>query len=173
MAMREYELMYIVRPTVPDDQLTAATERVDSFVSGLGGEVVEKQPWGKRRLAYPIEKHEDGYYVVARLNMEPEQTHDLEEQLRIADEVIRHLLTLAPEKGARGNGMGLSAPFGFAPAPAPPPQQAPATATQQAPDAGEATDQAEEAPAETETESAALSDETADNGDAEAGDEEA
>lgn len=98
MAMREYELMYIVRPTVPEEQLTASTERVDGMVTSLGGEVVDKQPWGKRRLAYPIEKHEDGYYVVARVNMEPGQTHELEEQLRITDEVIRHLLTHAPDK---------------------------------------------------------------------------
>jgi small subunit ribosomal protein S6 len=176
MAMREYELMYIVRPTVPDDQLTAATERVDGFVSGLGGEVVEKQPWGKRRLAYPIEKHEDGYYVVARLNMEPERTHDLEEQLRIADEVIRHLLTLAPEKGSGANGLSLSAPFGFSPAPAAPqPQAAPTAATQQAPDAQEATDQAEEAPDETETEPSSEAEATAETAEGETatGDEEA
>ena len=101
MAMREYELMYIVRPTVPEEQLTAATERVDGMVATLGGEVVDNQAWGKRRLAYPIEKHDDGYYVVAQLRMEPGRTNELEEQLRIADEVIRHLLTLAPEKSKR------------------------------------------------------------------------
>jgi|SRR5687768_3108820 len=108
MAMREYELMYIVRPTVPEEQLTAATERVDGMVATLGGEVVDKQPWGKRRLAYPIEKHDDGYYVVAQLRMEPNRTSELEEQLRIADEVIRHLLTLAPEKPVRANGSAVN-----------------------------------------------------------------
>lgn len=92
--MREYELMYIVRPTVGDDQITGATERVDALVTNLGGEVQDKQPWGKRRLAYPIEKHEDGYYVLARIRLDPGRTQELEDQLRISDEVIRHMITL-------------------------------------------------------------------------------
>jgi small subunit ribosomal protein S6 len=95
MALREYELMYIVRPTVSEEELTAATDKVDGMVTTLGGEVVEKQPWGRRRLAYTIENHEDGYYIVARLNLDAQQTHELEEQLRISDEVIRHMLTQA------------------------------------------------------------------------------
>lgn len=90
--MRDYELMYIVRPTVGDDRFTAVTEQIDGMVSNLGGEVGEKQPWGKRRLAYPIDKHEDGYYVVSRIKLDPARTGELEEQLRISDDVIRHIL---------------------------------------------------------------------------------
>ena len=100
MAMRDYELMYIVRPTLADDQFAGATERVDTIISNLGGEVGEKTPWGKRRLAYPIQKHEDGYYVVARIKLEPDQTRELEEQLRISDEVIRHILVVPAEQKA-------------------------------------------------------------------------
>jgi len=92
MDMREYELMYIVRPTVAEDELPTVSDRVDTMVGNLGGEVVEKNPWGKRRLAYPIQNHEDGYYVVEKLKMAPNRTRDLEEQLRIYDEVIRHIL---------------------------------------------------------------------------------
>lgn len=91
--MREYELIYIVRPTVGDDQFPGATERVDAMIGNLGGEVQDKQPWGKRRLAYPIEKHEDGYYVLAKIMLDPTRTQELEDQLRISDEVIRHMLT--------------------------------------------------------------------------------
>ena len=98
MPMRDYELMYIVRPTLADDQFTGAIERVDAMISNLGGEVGEKTPWGKRRLAYPIQKHEDGYYVVARIRLEPSQARELEEQLRISDEVIRHILVQPPEE---------------------------------------------------------------------------
>jgi len=92
--MRDYELMYIVRPTVGDDQFPGVSERVDAIIANLGGEVQDKQPWGKRRLAYPIEKHEDGYYVLARIRLDPGRTQELEDQLRISDEVIRHMLTL-------------------------------------------------------------------------------
>ena len=92
MDLREYELMYIVRPTVSEEQFPGITERVDAMVGNLGGEVGEKAPWGKRRLAYPIQNHEDGYYVVARIRMNPSRTRQLEEQLRISDDVIRHIL---------------------------------------------------------------------------------
>ena len=96
MAMRDYELMYILRPTVGDDQLDAATGNVDTLISNLGGEVGDKNPWGKRRLAYPIQKHEDGYYMVAKIKLEPEQIKALEEQLRITEDVIRHMI-IVPE----------------------------------------------------------------------------
>jgi len=94
MDTREYELMYIVRPTVAEDQVTTVTNRVDGIIGNLGGEVAENVPWGKRRLAYPIQDHEDGYYVVSKIKLAPARTRDLEEQLRISDDVIRHILVL-------------------------------------------------------------------------------
>jgi small subunit ribosomal protein S6 len=90
--MRDYELMYIVPPTVTDEEFPAASERVDGIVTNLGGEIAEKQPWGKRRLAYPIDKHEDGYYVLARVRLEPARIGALEELLRISEDVLRHML---------------------------------------------------------------------------------
>ena len=92
MDLREYELMYIVRPTVSEDQFPSVTGRVDTMIGNLGGEVAEQAPWGKRRLAYPIQNHEDGHYVLAKIRMAPSRTRDLEEQLRIYDEVIRHIV---------------------------------------------------------------------------------
>jgi small subunit ribosomal protein S6 len=94
MALRDYELMYIIRPTVADDALPASIERVDSIISALGGEIAENNPWGKRRLAYPIEKFEEGHYVVSKIRIEPDRIHDLESQLAISEEVIRHMLVV-------------------------------------------------------------------------------
>ena len=94
MALRDYELMYIVRPTVAEDELPASIERVDSLITGLGGEVAENNPWGKRRMAYPIEKFEEGYYIVSKIRMEPERTRELESQLAISEDVIRHMLVV-------------------------------------------------------------------------------
>jgi small subunit ribosomal protein S6 len=62
------------------------------MIGNLGGEVGEKAPWGKRRLAYPIENHEDGYYMLAKIKLEPSRTRELEDHLRIDAEVIRHIL---------------------------------------------------------------------------------
>ncbi len=94
MTLRDYELMYIVRPTVAEDELPASIERVDSLITGLGGEVAENNPWGKRRMAYPIEKFEEGYYIVSKIRMEPERTRELESQLAISEDVIRHILVV-------------------------------------------------------------------------------
>jgi small subunit ribosomal protein S6 len=94
MALRDYELMYIIRPNVAEDELAGAGERVDAMISNLGGEVTEKDPWGKRRLAYPIGTYEDGYYVVAKIKLDPSRARDLEQQLRISDDVIRHILVV-------------------------------------------------------------------------------
>jgi len=94
MAMREYELMYIVRPNVADEELTSATDRVDTMIGNLGGSVSEKNPWGKRRLAYPIDKYEEGYYFVTKLQLDTTRTRDLEAQLRISDDVISHILVV-------------------------------------------------------------------------------
>lgn len=92
MALRDYELMYIVRPNIAEDELDGATGKVTTIIQGLGGEVSERNPWGKRRLAYPIDKYEDGYYLVEKIKLDPLRTRDLEEQLRISDDVIRHIL---------------------------------------------------------------------------------
>jgi small subunit ribosomal protein S6 len=92
MAMRDYELMYIVRPNFAEEEVSGATQKVDALVTGLGGEVVENNPWGKRRLSYPIQRFEDGYYVVSKVRLDSERARDLEDQLRISDDVIRHIL---------------------------------------------------------------------------------
>ncbi len=94
MALRDYELMYIIRPTVADDALPASIERVDSLISALGGEIAENNAWGKRRLAYPIEKFEEGHYVVSKIRIEPERIRELESQLAITEDVIRHMLVV-------------------------------------------------------------------------------
>ncbi len=93
--MRDYEMMYILSPELGDENYSAAIEKVNSLISRLGGEVGEvaqTAPWGKRRLAYPIEKHNDGFYVVTNLKLSPTQTVELERGLRLSEEVLRHML---------------------------------------------------------------------------------
>lgn len=93
--LREYELMYILRPNLGDEAISPAVEKVNQLVANHGGEVYENlqtPPWGRRRLAYPIERHTEGYYVVSHLRLAPEQSEDVESQLKISDDVIRHML---------------------------------------------------------------------------------
>jgi len=93
--LREYELLYILRPNLGDESLTPAIDKVNQLVANGGGEVYEvlqAPPWGRRRLAYPIDKHTEGYYVVNHLRLDPAQSDDFERQLMISDDVIRHIL---------------------------------------------------------------------------------
>ncbi|MFN2452527.1 MAG: 30S ribosomal protein S6 [Candidatus Dormibacteria bacterium] len=107
--LREYELMYIVRPELDDDAVRAATDGVQSLVENIGGEVIKTTPWGKRRLAYEVQHLRDGHYVLAQLRLEATRVGELERALRISDTVFRHLLVV-DESGAsadEGDGDGV------------------------------------------------------------------
>ncbi|GAC1338105.1 MAG: hypothetical protein NVSMB29_03420 [Candidatus Dormibacteria bacterium] len=92
--LREYELMYIVRPELDDDGVRTATESVQALVENAGGEVTKTTPWGKRRLAYEVQHLRDGHYVLVQLRLEAGRVTDLERALRISDTVFRHLLVV-------------------------------------------------------------------------------
>jgi len=95
--LRQYELVMIVSPEVADESVPATVERVQQFVAEQGGEMKDVNPWGRRRLAYPIERHREGNYVVAQLNLDPQQLTALEENLKLSDDVIRHLVVKLEE----------------------------------------------------------------------------
>lgn len=93
--MRDYELMYIVRPNLADDEIAPVVERVTNYIATLGGQVKDVNqtaPWGRRRMAYNIENFQDGYYVVTNLLLDPTQSSELERSLRLSDDILRHIL---------------------------------------------------------------------------------
>lgn len=90
--MQEYELMYILVPDLDEAGVEAATQRIRSLLDARGAEVATIEPWGRRRMAYPIRHHRDGYYVLARFKMSADQTDSLERALRLNEQVLRHLL---------------------------------------------------------------------------------
>ncbi len=89
---RDYELIYIVSPTVPDDGVGGVTERVQNLIAREGGSVEEVSPWGRRRLAYRIRGYREGNYVLARLRLPPAAVKPLEAHLEISEDVLRHLV---------------------------------------------------------------------------------
>ena len=93
--MRNYELMYIVHPELEDDDLTAVKERVTSLIERSGGKVVQAEPWGLRRLAYPIRDQWDGQYVLLHLELEPQAVAEFERDIRLVEPVMRHLIVRA------------------------------------------------------------------------------
>lgn len=96
--MRPYELMLVVRPTVEEEAVDALVQRLTDIVTREGGEIENIDKWGKRRLAYEIKGHTEGFYVVINFQAEPATASELERIVKITDEVIRHLLVRQIEK---------------------------------------------------------------------------
>jgi small subunit ribosomal protein S6 len=92
--VRDYELMYIIRPELDDDAVRNAVRSVRTIVEGQGGEVVKTTLWGKRRLAYEVRRLRDGHYVLVSLHLDGARVGEVERALRIHDTVFRHLLVL-------------------------------------------------------------------------------
>ena len=88
--MTNYELMYIIDPTLEQDKKDATVETVNEIVTTNGGEVSEVDVWGMRKLAYPIEKKEEGYYVVMEFKAGTDVPKELDRRLKISDAIIRH-----------------------------------------------------------------------------------
>jgi small subunit ribosomal protein S6 len=95
--VRDYELMYIVRPDLDDEALRTATESVDALIRGLGGTVGKTTMWGKRRLAYEVDRLRDGHYVITLIQLDGARVADLERALQIHDTVFRHMLVRRDE----------------------------------------------------------------------------
>ena len=90
--LRDYELVLVISPEVVDDRFEAAIDNVRRYVTGKGGSIVDVEQWGKKRLAYPIRQFGEGNYVLVRFKLEPAFGKELEANLHISEEVLRHLL---------------------------------------------------------------------------------
>ena len=96
--MRQYELIVIMSPQVPDDELSDAIDRlIRRPIEERGGEVQDVNHWGRRKLAYPIQRQLEGNYVLTQLRLDPQQSKELEQRLVISEEVMRHLLVRVEE----------------------------------------------------------------------------
>ncbi|HHY88016.1 MAG TPA: 30S ribosomal protein S6 [Chloroflexi bacterium] len=90
--MRNYELVFIVHPDLDQEALTGVIDRVKGWITDAGGSVEKVDVWGKRRLAYMINKQREGQYVYVESKLPPEATAELDRNLRFLEPVLRHLL---------------------------------------------------------------------------------
>jgi small subunit ribosomal protein S6 len=89
---RDYELGFILNPEVSEEQTGAILERIEKIVKNYDGQVVKVNQWGRRRLAYPIEHHRDGFYVFIDMILTPETVLELDRTLKVSEEVMRHIV---------------------------------------------------------------------------------
>lgn len=114
--MRDYELMVVLDSGLEDSAVEAVNTRVTNIVTQRGGTIQSIEPWGRRRLAYPIGRSRDGIYVLMRFQAEGTVTAEVERTLKLTESVMRHLLVRAEDVAA--------------PAPPPAPAPVPAAAAQ-------------------------------------------
>ncbi len=121
--MRAYECIYIIHPGADGSELEKSAAKFSELITGQGGTVRKADLWGKRQLAYPIQKFTDGSYVLLRFDAEPATIAELEFRLRVDDRVLRYMtcyevpegtgksdelmqLTERKERDRRGRGRG-------------------------------------------------------------------
>jgi small subunit ribosomal protein S6 len=91
MTQAYYETMYILRPDIPEEEVESHVTKYRDLVTESGGQVLDCQMRGKRRLAYPIAKHREGIYVQLNHDGDGQQVGPLERAMRISEDVIRYL----------------------------------------------------------------------------------
>lgn len=92
---RDYEMMIVIAPTVGDEGVGEVVDRVSGYVTAAGGDVTStnnQNPWGRRRLAYQINDFPDAFYILYRFMAAPGAIDEVERDLRIDEQVIRHLI---------------------------------------------------------------------------------
>ncbi len=163
---RDYELGLILNPEVSEEETRAILGRLEQIVTTYGGQTVRVQQWGRRRLAYLIDRHRDGYYIFIDMILTPETVSELERTLKVSEIVLRHMFRRRDPKAvqqeredreARAAAVAANAEAAAANAAATPPaepvateegQQAPVPATAEAPLEAQATPEAAEVPTE-------------------------
>ncbi len=89
--MNEYELMFIVHPEADSDAVTSVNEQVTAWIGAQGGEVLQTNVWGRRKLAFAIDKHSEGTYVVMTLRLAGPALAEVERNIRLHERILRYI----------------------------------------------------------------------------------
>lgn len=90
--LQDYELVYIISPEVADESVDSRVDGISQFITGKNGVISDVEKWGKKKLAYPLKQCLEGNYVLTRFQMSPARCKELEANLKISEEILRHLL---------------------------------------------------------------------------------
>jgi small subunit ribosomal protein S6 len=90
--LQEYELVYVLSPDMTDEALETRVNGMSEFITSREGAIDAVDKWGKKRLAYPIKHFQDGNYILTKFKLSPGHCKELEANLRISEDIIRHLL---------------------------------------------------------------------------------
>lgn len=99
--MRSYEVIFIVRPDIVDEEVDKTIAQMQSVVESAGGTVEKVEKMGRRRLAYHIQKQREGFYVLFYVQGTGDTVRELERRLKVADVVIKYLTVRTDEEVGR------------------------------------------------------------------------
>jgi small subunit ribosomal protein S6 len=89
--MRRYEIMFIVDPSLPEEEIDQLNGEVESIIKAGGGEIESIEKMGRRKLAYEVERRTDGFYVLFTVSADGEIVKEVERRFRVMDSVLRYL----------------------------------------------------------------------------------
>jgi small subunit ribosomal protein S6 len=89
--MRRYETISILRPSMNEEEINTVVENSTAIITGDGGRIIDLDRWGMRKLAYPIKKEMQGFYVFCDYSATPEAVAEMERKFRIDDSVLRYM----------------------------------------------------------------------------------
>ena len=96
--MRIYEELFIVRPDATDEQIDPLVEQLSGVITSSGGNVDKADKWGVRKLAYRVDKRNEGFYILMQFSAAPDSVKELERRLRVNDMVMKFITVRIDEK---------------------------------------------------------------------------
>jgi small subunit ribosomal protein S6 len=99
--MRNYEIMFIVNPNTPEEEIDKINSQLEGIITSGGGTVEKIEKMGKRRLAYDVDKHREGYYVLFVIAANGDIVKECERRLRVMDAVIKYITVRTDEDARR------------------------------------------------------------------------
>jgi small subunit ribosomal protein S6 len=88
--VKEYEIVYVLRPDLSDEARAKKVERIHNLITENGGQVDKVDDWGKRILAYEIQHYKEGYYGLSLFKLPPQLVNPVSERLNIDEEILRY-----------------------------------------------------------------------------------
>jgi len=96
--MKAYELLFFTDPALDEESRLGLMKRLETLITSNGGAVDNVDEWGKRKLAYEINKLTDGNYTLVEFHIAPDAIAEIERVIRINDLIVRHMITVRPDK---------------------------------------------------------------------------
>ena len=96
--MRTYEIIFIVRPDIPEEDLDKLIAQFEGIVTSTGGTVQKAEKWGRRRLAYEVKRQREGHYMLFTIECDPPTVREFERRLKVADPVLKFMTVRVDEE---------------------------------------------------------------------------